>query len=61
MNKPICPRCLGYIPNVWTPGHYPGALSRTDNRTEICSDCGTQEAIEQVFGAGLRPREAWPA
>lgn len=57
---PTCPRCLGPIPNGWTPGAYPGALSRTDNRTEVCSDCGTEEAIEQVFGSGLRPKESWP-
>lgn len=25
-----------------------GALSRRDNKTEICSDCGFREAIEDV-------------
>jgi len=43
---PICPKCLGYIPNNETPGAYPGALSRTDNKTEICSECGFLEAID---------------
>lgn len=35
----ICPKCKGYI-----VGH--PALSRVDNRTEICSDCGLLEALE---------------
>jgi hypothetical protein len=42
---PICPSCKGYIPNNLTPGAYPGALSRKDNKTEICSACGTAEAL----------------
>jgi hypothetical protein len=40
-----CPTCDGYIPNNKTPGAYPGALSRVDNETEICSECGTREAL----------------
>lgn len=43
-----CPRCGGAVPNEMHRGEYPGALSRFDNETMICSDCGTQEA----FGAG---------
>jgi predicted RNA-binding Zn-ribbon protein involved in translation (DUF1610 family) len=35
---PICPRC-----NKEYDG-YP-AISRKDNKTKICSECGTQEAI----------------
>jgi len=42
---PVCPTCGGYIPNNHTPGAYPGALSRKDNQTEICSACGTAEAL----------------
>jgi len=42
----VCPRCGDWIPNNVTPGAYPGAFSRTDNKTEICSDCGTSEALE---------------
>lgn len=45
LDKPICPRCLGYIPSNAFAGNYPGAISRIDNKTEICSDCGTEEAI----------------
>lgn len=42
---PVCPICLGYIPNNLAPGAYPGAISRIDNETEICSECGQKEAI----------------
>lgn len=42
---PVCPTCGGYIPNNDTPGAYPGALSRKDNATEICSACGVAEAL----------------
>ena len=35
----ICPKC-GRIYIL------PGALSRDDNRTEICSGCGMKEALE---------------
>jgi hypothetical protein len=41
-----CPRCGGGIPNNEHRGAHPGALSRVDNETEICSDCGTKEAYE---------------
>lgn len=37
--RPICPRCGKTI-----TGH--PAISRTDNHTEICSDCGIAEALE---------------
>jgi hypothetical protein len=43
---PICPKCNGLIPNDAEPGAYIGALSRRDNRTEICSNCGVVEAME---------------
>lgn len=45
--KPICPKCQGFIPNNETPGAYPGALSREDNKTEICSECGVKEAFAE--------------
>jgi len=41
-----CPLCHGPIPNAMDEGKYCGALSRRDNKTEICSDCGVREAIE---------------
>ena len=44
-----CPFCGGEIPTKFRQGEYPGALSRFDNRTEICSDCGTAEALWPHF------------
>jgi hypothetical protein len=44
-SAPICPSCDGFIPNNETPGAYMGAISRKDNKTEICSACGTREAL----------------
>jgi hypothetical protein len=40
-----CPSCDGQIPNNERPGAYMGAISRKDNKTEICSACGTREAL----------------
>lgn len=36
---PLCPKCKDILVG------YP-AISRRDNVTEICSNCGTQEALE---------------
>lgn len=44
-----CPRCGGCVPNNKEPGRYPGALSRVDNKTYICSSCGTSEAMFNYF------------
>lgn len=43
----VCPRCKK---------EYEGfpAVSRTDNKTEICSPCGTEEALDDWFGMPLR-------
>lgn len=46
---PVCPKCSGYIPNNETPGAYAGAISRRDNKTEICSGCGMAEGLEDAF------------
>lgn len=46
-----CPRCGGPIPNAETPGAYPGALSRVDNETEVCSRCGSVEAVGEAVTA----------
>jgi hypothetical protein len=54
-SKFVCPRCLGYIPNNTQPGAYPGAISRIDNDTEVCSDCGVEEAIVALIAI-----EEWP-
>jgi ribosomal protein S27AE len=58
MRPHTCPRCGEGIPNNLDRGRYPGALSRTDNKTEICSECGTQEALEDWVGS-LMPRAEW--
>lgn len=42
--KKTCPRCGAYI--TFHP-----AISRKDNETEICSDCGVIEAIEEYAAA----------
>lgn len=46
---PICPFCGHYIPNDLIPGAYPGAISRLDNSTEICSACGEAEAMTEFL------------
>ena len=64
---PICPRCLGYIPENSKPGAHQGARSRTDNRTEVCTPCGVEEAAEDEKAGTYRdpavaaPRQQqWP-
>ena len=37
-----------------------GAISRTDNKTMICSDCGVAEAMDDFRGLKLIPKEFWP-
>ena len=46
-----CPKCNKemYPPRV--------ALSRRDNKTNICPDCGTQEAIADYMAALERQKE----
>ena len=57
-SKHICPRCGGDVPNTEYKGQYAGALSRTDNHTEICSDCGSDEALEN-FATHIKPQSEW--
>lgn len=47
-----CPRCNGEMPS------HPGALSRTDNETEICSECGIEEAMIDFMQMPLDKK--WP-
>lgn len=47
----VCPTCGDWIPNNQSPGAYPGAISRRDNKTEICSECGQREALEDYLAA----------
>ena len=46
-----CPICRGMIPNNQHPGAYPGAMSRFDNHTEVCSMCGSVEALIGLMGS----------
>jgi len=50
--KKECPRCGGVADEFRTGKGFPrpGALSRWDNRTTICSACGQQEAVAQLTG-----------
>ena len=54
-----CPRCGGPADEARTgPGYpRPGALSRWDNETIICTSCGTDEAMAQ-FAAHTGGRAA---
>lgn len=46
----ICPKCgQEYTERP--------ALSRTDNATLICPDCGTREALEATFGLGKEEQD----
>lgn len=59
MKTNTCPRCGHKIPNDQNPGAYMGALSRKDDTTEVCSACGTEEALIQFSGGSLDDEE-WP-
>lgn len=56
---PICPRCGHHIPTDQQPGEYGGARSRGGTGKEICSPCGTEEAVLKQTGFDLRT-EVWP-
>jgi hypothetical protein len=46
---PICPRCGNHIPDDLHPGEHPGATSRSNNITEVCSACGVDEALSGMM------------
>ena len=48
----ICPRCGKKY------SEYP-ALSRRDNKTAICPECGTLEAFEDYFGTEYEGEKYW--
>ena len=60
-----CPRCGA---NEYTPygvkfeagDPLPPALSRMDNETYICSDCGTDEAMRDFAQLAPIPPSDWP-
>ncbi len=41
-------------------GAGPGANSRQDDATEVCSACGVEEALRDFRGLGRIPPEEWP-
>lgn len=47
-----CPRCRAMITG------FP-ALSRRDNKTKICSECGTLEAMEDFTGNYYKGEPYW--
>lgn len=53
-NQPsrLCPRCKREYKA------YP-ALSRRDNETDICPECGTAEALEDYFGTPYKGEIYW--
>lgn len=48
-----CPRC-----GIKRMTKYP-ALSRVDNKTGICSQCGVDEALTAFVGFGVAPKQIW--
>jgi formate-dependent nitrite reductase cytochrome c552 subunit len=59
MVSKICKRC-DRVARYDDPFHRGfGAISRTDNRVMICSDCGVDEALEDYLGE-LSPQSIWP-
>jgi len=48
----VCPRC-----NKMYTG-FP-ALSRVDNKTSICSPCGTEEALNDYYGFKMPSTTDW--
>jgi hypothetical protein len=66
-NADLCPRCeenyftsydtKPFFANLHAP--YP-ALSRIDNKTYICPECGQDEAMRDFAGAPPVPPDEWP-
>lgn len=53
MSASPCPRCEGEMSRY-------GALSRADNETQVCDDCGLEEAIEALHLGAPTPKTKWP-
>ena len=53
--KPLCPRCERNTidQSVWD------TISRTDNISHICNNCGMDEAMEDHFTGAVSPQEDW--
>ena len=68
-NAEWCPRCWieAFVPygaedkeKGYAEGFTPPALSRMDNETYICSDCGQDEAMRDYRGDPPIPPNEWP-
>lgn len=60
MVSKTCRRC-GQVARYDDPFHRGfGALSRTDNHSLICSDCGVSEAMEDFLDGSPTPQSEWP-
>ena len=57
---PTCPRCLHAIPHDAAPGLVPGAISRVDDVTEICSYCASDEALLLLITGQMVGMAEWP-
>lgn len=52
MKNKVCPRCgKSYTSHP--------AISRRDNKTEICPDCGVLEAMEDFMGIKYDGKKYW--
>jgi hypothetical protein len=61
----VCPRCEGLIPSNEHHKQYMGAISRLtrdkhSKPIEICSDCGTEEGMQEHFEGFATPIKDWP-
>jgi hypothetical protein len=50
----LCPICKK---NYLNPRMVMNSLSRRDNKTYICDECGTKEAMDDFFGTGKKHYE----
>lgn len=66
IDKGICPRCEGLIPSNTDHGRYMGAISRltrgqdAHKPIEVCSSCGSEEALQEHFDGFASPVQDWP-
>ena len=62
----VCPRCEGLIPSNQHHNQYMGAISRltrgqdAHKPIEVCSDCGTEEGMQEHFEGFATPIKDWP-
>lgn len=60
MVSKTCKRC-GQVARYDDPFHRGfGAISRVDRKSQICSDCGVDEAMQDFLDGGCTPKSEWP-